>query len=1261
MGVQADSIEVGIESSASKAIAELDKFISKLNQVGSSIRSINGGGMTSLANGVKQLSGAMQGMNGIKTTDFNRLGKSLEKIGGANASGIYQMAGSLRAFSNATKSITGVSESAVQIGELAKNISRFGYKGATNAIDNMPKMAAALNSMMASLAKAPRVSNNLIQMTNALAALSKQGYGLKGTASALNGVNGSLRAYSSTASRATKNTFSLAAAFGKFYASCFLVIRGIKQIGKSITNSMDYIESYNYFNVITDKIGSEFGSAWKENGYNNAQEYAASFKDRLNNLTSQMTGFDIGEEGGLYLSDNLGLGLDPNAIMNFQAQISSITNAAKLTGETSINASKALTMLSADLSSLKNQDLQSVMENLQSGLVGQSEALYKYGFDITNATLQQYAFANGVSKTVSEMTQAEKMQLRLLAILDQSKVAWGDMANTIDGVANQYRILKQQISNLSRIIGNLFIPVLQAVLPYLNGIVIALQRFFTWIGNLMGIKWSNLMDGISSGYTDTGLEALNQDADNVTDSLEDANKAANKLKNTIHSYDELHIATDNSQDNASIGGSNGIDLSKQIADALADYEDVWNKAMERMENKAQEIADKISAYFKKIHDAWKKDADMSFVGEDLGNAINNLLSSIDWESVKEIGYKLGKSISTALSGFLRTVDWQLVGKSIAEAINTYVQFWIGAFENFDFVALGSAIANAINGFFENFDFKQLAKAINLFVQGIGKTLRTIMDETDWSKVIKGLFDFLSEIEIDTIALIIGGFSLRYLKGAVALTADILRGAVSKQLTAMAVKAFGSSSALATAGTGIAAGFAVAATIYVGFKFAEDADKWWKNIKEYGWDEGRRKTANENSANPYNSDSEFSKSRQNIDKWWEPIQNSEFSWKTLMEKINTSWNADVVPAFAQFSEGISSWWTNDVSPWFTAEKWGELWSGVKESFATKWGDIVAWWDSTAIGVWWNEHVTPYFEETDWTNLFSVIKSALGVVWGLVVEWWDNSALGVWWNEHVSPYFEEADWTDLFSVIKSALQAAWGLVVEWWESSTLGKWWAENVEPYFEDTDWKDLFSVIESALRAAWGLLVQWWESSALYKWYEKNVKPWFTNDKWNFEGIKKGLGMAFDAAVKAVKQIWNTFANWLNSKLKLTIPPIKVLGFTLFGGATLDLGKIPTFQTGGFPEDGLFMANHNELLGKFSNGKTAVANNEQIISGIEGGVERAMTNSLMNVVMATQGSNNSGDGAENHIHVHFGSEELGVAVYKALDDASVRGLIPGIV
>ena len=46
------------------------------------------------------------------------------------------------------------------------------------------------------------------------------------------------------------------------------------------------------------------------------------------------------------------------------------------------------------------------------------------------------------------------------------------------------------------------------------------------------------------------------------------------------------------------------------------------------------------------------------------------------------------------------------------------------------------------------------------------------------------------------------------------------------------------------------------------------------------------------------------------------------------------------------------------------------------------------------------------------------------------------------------------------------------------------------------------------------------------------------------------------------------------------------------------------------PEDGLFFANSSELVGRFSNGRTAVANNDMIIAGIEQGVYKAVTRAL---------------------------------------------------
>lgn len=1235
-----DRLEIAIEAKASKANAELDKLAGKLEKVASSLININGDGLTKFACSIDKFAKSSRALADVNTDGLTRLMNSIGKISNVDTKQMAGVAAALKEMAKKINALPTVSENAAEIGRLVKNISSLGGKSALSAIDNMPRLAKAMQQLMTTLSKAPQVSQNLITMTTALTDFTKSCRGLSGIAKqpagTLSGLTTSFPRLIGQSRRATGSIRSFSQIIGTFYAKCFMLIRGVKALGKSIESSMDYIETYNYFNVITDKIGAEFGNAWKENGYSSAEEYSKSFRKRLNNLTTQMTGFNIGDEGGLYMSGNVGLGLDPEKIMAYQANISSITNAVGLMGETSVNTSKALTMLAADLSSLKNQDLESVMKNLQSGLIGQSRALYKYGIDITNNTLQTYAYANGIDKAVQEMTQAEKMQLRLLAILDQSKVAYGDMANTIRGVANQFRIFKQQVSNLARIIGNLFIPVLQTVLPYINGFIIALQRLFTWIGNLLGVKWENLMDGISSGYTDTGLEELYDNAEDVTDALEDANKAANKLKKTIHSYDELHVASDpnSGNENTSIGGSGGIDLSGAIADALADYEKVWNEAMKKMENKAQEIADKISAYFKKIHAAWLKDADMSFIGEDIGNALNNLLYSIDWESIKQIAYKIGKSLSTALSGFLRTTDWREVGTAIAESLNTLVKFVKGAIENFDFHALGLAIVNAVNGFFANFDFADAADALNKFVDGLGEALKTFLAEVDWENVFKGLYDFVSNLELDTIAVVISGFALKWVKKK--LTLEALKTFIFGGLLAGGASTASGGflgSAVASGGVGLLTfpfGILIALT---GAKIVDEVNDR-VNTSEWGIADWVREPI-EMAKRSYQQ--QLDGLKINLELWWQD-----------------TWMADKLWNFEQ-------WWNDKVSPWFTTEKWSELWENVKTSFTTKWGEIIAWWDSSAIGIWWSEHVSPYFEETDWTDLFSVIHNSLQCVWGNLVNWWNSSAVGKWWSENVTPYFKETDWTNLFSVIQSTLKCVWGNLMKWWESSTLGKWWKEKVTIWFRDSDWSNLFSVIRKTLEKAWKGLVSWWESSALCKWWRESVSPWFNTEKWNFKGIKEGLGKAFDAAIDGVKQIWNRFANWLNRKLNFTIKPIKILGFTLFPGATIDLGKLPTFQTGGFPEDGLFMANHNELVGKFSNGKTAVINNEQIVESVARGVESAVTNGMMNVFMATQGNSNTDDNREVHVHVHIGNDELGVATFKGMRDAARRGLIPKFV
>lgn len=394
---------------------------------------------------------------------------------------------------------------------------------------------------------------------------------------------------SKSAIKAVKSFDSLAASLGKYYAMFALLTKGTKSIWKNVESSMDYVETSNYFSVALGQIGQQFEKA----GYESAELYTEALTSELSDLNKKLTGYTWGASGEALFGGDVGLGMDIEQIMNFQAKTLAVTNSVGLMGDASIETAKAVSMLAGDLSSLTNTDLESVMTNLSSGLIGQSRALYKYGIDITQNTLQQYALAEGIEKSVSEMTQAEKMQLRLLAILDQSTVAQGDLSVTISSVANQYRVFEQQIDNTGRTLGNLFLPIVQNVLPYVNGLIIALNNLFTSLGfEIYGETWlEDLQDGISGG-------AIDEDFEDISDSADDATESLNEFKKGIRGIDELNVISTGSN-TASITDEleSTIDLTDSITKAVADYENSWNSAFATAENKASEFAKQLTEEF----------------------------------------------------------------------------------------------------------------------------------------------------------------------------------------------------------------------------------------------------------------------------------------------------------------------------------------------------------------------------------------------------------------------------------------------------------------------------------------------------------------------------------------------------------------------------------------------------------------------------------------------------------------------------------------
>lgn len=651
--MELDSLEVKITGTATKAINSVDKLINQLTRLSTSLATVNGSSLSSLASGVSQLGSAMQNMN-AGTADFTRLAKNITKIGSVDSVALTNTATSLQAVTKAVTSISAIPQNATQVTEFAKSLGKLGSKSIENAVVNIPKLGNALNGLMTTLSRAPTVSQNVIQMTNALANLASQGSKV-GTSS--NSLQKSLYGVSTSARTATRSSWNLASAIGKFYATYFMVIRGSKKLIEAIKSTTDYIEAFNYQAVAFGKIGSEWDKDYEKYGYDNATAYAESFQGRVNDTLGKLSGLKVNVQGGLLEESGVkNLGLNIQEITQYASQLASVTNSLGQTGEATTAITKSMTMLAGDISSLFNVDYSTVAQNLQSGLIGQSRALYKYGIDITNATLATYAYNLGISKSVSEMTQMEKQQLRVLAILDQSKVSWGDLANTINSPSNMLRQFSNNMKEVGMVAGQLFIPILSKVMPVVNGVTIVIKRLLVNLASLMGVKIDFESFG-QSGYKDTsdGLE-------DISDGYKDVADSAKKATLSLMGFDEINKLQDDtsSSKGSSGGGGSTIDLTDDIAKAAAEYEAAWNKAFANMENSAVAWADRIEKAIKR--------GDWYGIGTYAGKQINKGINAFPW---KKTGEAITEAICNVLDfadGFVSSVDWEQLGRNIIKFI-----------------------------------------------------------------------------------------------------------------------------------------------------------------------------------------------------------------------------------------------------------------------------------------------------------------------------------------------------------------------------------------------------------------------------------------------------------------------------------------------------------------------------------------------------------------------------------------------------------------
>ena len=318
--------------------------------------------------------------------------------------------------------------------------------------------------------------------------------------------------------------------------------------------------------------------------------------------------------------------------------------------------STALTQLTGDVASFYNisQDLAYI--KLKSVFTGETETLKDLGVVMTQSALDQYALANGYGKTTSEMTEQEKVALRLAFVQNQLSAASGDFIRTSDSWANQVRVMQLQLRSLKATVGqgliNIFTPVLKVINILLGKLATLANAFKSFTELITGKKSSGQTSGSGAGLTGTDAIANTADqygqaADNA-EKLADANrdnatatKKANKeTKNYLSSLDEVHKASSTEGTSSTPSGSGsggtgsgggGLPSSVGSVDygSLAEGEN----ALDKISDSAKKLADLLKKLWKPFQDAWKKEGK---------NTINAAKTALD--GLKKLAVSVGKSL-----------------------------------------------------------------------------------------------------------------------------------------------------------------------------------------------------------------------------------------------------------------------------------------------------------------------------------------------------------------------------------------------------------------------------------------------------------------------------------------------------------------------------------------------------------------------------------------------------------------------------------------
>lgn len=1069
--MELESLEIKIQAQAQQASGQIDALVTRLGRLSSALSGLSTGNLNSLSTGVNRLAGAMTAMRGIDTRTFSAVARNVSKLGSINSKQINAAAGSMRQISNALKGISGMSASVKGLTDLASAIKQLGYQSSTKAIENIPKLATAMRQLMSELSKAPSVSRNIIDMTNALAKLSRTG-GAAGTAA--RSITSSFSGFSSGASAVTKKSFSLASAIGKVYATYWALFRGFRLLGDAIDISSSLTE-------VENVVRQTFGQ----------------YESLINNFAK--TSIEK-------------FGMSELSAKQFASRFQAMGTALDIPQGQMAKMSIRLTELAGDMASFYDVSQEDIAKSLQSVFSGTTAPMRRYGIDLTQATLKEWALKQGLDANISSMTQAQKAMLRYQYVLAHTTNITGDFARTADTWHNQITMLRENFKALGAVVGggliNAFKPFIKVLNAVLQKVISFAEMVTNALGSIFGWKYeaskgagiSGLADDI--GSASDGMDDLSNAAGNAGKNTggiaKNAKKAKKEIQQATRAFDELKVISKQSKDNTSgsgsggsgggsgAGGSGGGDTGKLV---------------------------QTDTIFKKFKSNIK---DLEGLGKAISGALINAMKKIKWKKVYAKAEGFGRGLAKFLNGLFEgqkgTTLFGETGKLIANSLNTVLHGLDSFGTTFNWKQFGNSIADGINKFFQNFDFALLAKTLNSWAQGAFDTVTTALSKISWKDVWNGAKEFLSNLDVKTVGIIIGALTIKKILGLhLAKTAlDIIGTSISKAIAGSLASRLGVEIA---ANEGISAVLSIALSKKIGGAFATLGTTVSAGVKAL---------------------------------FGSGAAESALSFISPVAKAITGIGSVAIGAFTAISNFVTMLkngfsWLNEalmlVGVTITAV--GAVILGVAAAPAAITAGIVAGVATAAVVVkdHWKEIKGIFSKAGDWfnTNVIKPISGFFKGLWesvsGFFSSLWKDIS-GVW--KTVSGWFNTNVITPIVSFFQGfskrvgqifqglwiIVKAVWIVVSDWFKSKVI-----EPIKKNFEL-----LKSAVSTAFKVLWTTVKSVW--AVVSGWFKEHVTTPIKNA---FSSAKESIQKAFSSAKTAITGVWNSVSSWFKEHVTTPI------------------------------------------------------------------------------------------------------------------------------